>query len=194
MQHKSIFFTAFVLFLWLGLSLQAASWTIDKSHSQVGFTVKHMVIAKVNGAFTEFEGDVVFDMDDLDNSKITGIINVASINTDNEKRDGHLRSADFFDAENFPQIKFESTKITKKGDAYVARGNLTIRDVTKEIDIPFTVAGPINAMGGTRIAMEGSATINRQEYNVTWNRTLDDGGLLVSDDVVLNLQAELIKK
>lgn len=192
MNKRSLLFTAFALIIMSGLT-HAAAWKIDKSHSEVGFKVKHMVIATVTGKFTNFSGEVTFDPDNLAESKIKGVVQVASINTDNEKRDGHLKSADFFDAENYPEITFESTEIKKKGDGYVAIGKLTLRDVTKEITVPFTVAGPVEAMGSRRVGFEGSTTINRQDFGVTWNKTIDNGGLVVSDDVVLILRAELIQ-
>lgn len=186
---------AFIVALGLGLTAQAQTWELDKSHSEVGFSVKHMVIATVNGVFGEFDGTVSFDPDNLGASKITGVVQVASIDTKNERRDGHLRSDDFFNAEQYPEITFESTEIKKSGDGYVAVGNLTIRDVTKTVEIPFTMAGPIkDPWGGTRIAVDGSATIKRQDYNIKWNNKMDDGNLIVSDEVVLNLHAELIKK
>ena len=105
-----------------------------------------------------------------------------------------IENADFFDEERYPEITFKSIKIKKEGDGYVAIGNLTLRDVTKEIKVPFTVAGPIEVMGGTRVGFEGSTTINRLDFGVTWNKTMDNGVLVVSDDVVLNLRAELIQE
>lgn len=195
MRLKSIFSTAFALLLAVAVTAQANTWELDKSHTQVGFTVTHMVVTKVSGEFTEYEGEVNFDPENLADSKIKGVVKVASITTENERRDNHLRSPDFFDAENYPDIVFESTKISKTDDGYVAVGNLTIRDVTKEVEIPFTLAGPVNdPRGNTRVGLEGSTTINRQDYNVTWNNTLDNGGVVVSDEVTLNLNAQLIQQ
>ncbi|MBN1482752.1 polyisoprenoid-binding protein [candidate division KSB1 bacterium] len=195
MGYKSIILKAFAVIIAFSFSLPASTWEIDKSHTEVGFSVKHMVVATVTGKFTQFDGEITFDPEYLEDSKIKGTVQVASINTENERRDKHLRSADFFDAENYPNITFESTGITKKEDGYVAVGNLTIRDVTKKVEIPFKVLGPVNdPWGNTRIGVEGSTTINRQDFNVKWNNTMDNGGLVVSDEVELNLRAELIQK
>jgi len=195
MRIKPILSTVLILLVGLGLSAHAATWRLDKSHSEVGFSVKHMLIATVNGVFGEFDGTVAFDPEDLASSYIKGVVKVASIDTKNERRDNHLRSDDFFNAEQYPNITFESTEIKKSENGFIAVGNLTIRDVTKQIEIPFTLAGPIqDPWGGTRVAIDGSTTINRQEYNVRWNNKMDNGGAIVSDDVVLNLHAELIKE
>ncbi len=173
----------------------SAEWQLDKSHSEVGFRVKHMVIATVNGSFNEFEGTVNFDPDNLNDSKIEGTVKVASVDTKNEKRDEHVRGDDFFDAEKYPDITFVSSEIKKDGDGFVAIGDLTIRDVTKKVEIPFTLAGPItDPWGGTRVAIDAGTTINRQDFNVKWNTAMDNGGVVVSDNVVLSLHAELIQK
>ena len=195
MRLQSLFITALAMIMAVVFTAQANTWEIDKSHTQIGFTVTHMVVTKVSGEFTEYEGEVTFNPSNLDESKIKGIVKVASITTENQRRDDHLRSADFFDAENYPHIVFESTEINKTDDGYVAVGNLTIRDVTKRIELPFSIAGPVNdPWGNTRVGLEASTTINRQEFNVTWNNTLDNGGVVVSDQVTLNLNAQLIKQ
>lgn len=195
MKRSFLILTAFVLAAGLAVTANAQAWQLDKSHSEVGFSVKHMVIATVNGVFGEFDGTVNFDPENLASAKISGVVKVASIDTKNEKRDEHLRGDDFFNAEEYPEITFESTEIKKSGDGYVAVGNLTIRDVTKEVEIPFTMAGPIqDPWGGTRVGIDASTTINRQDFNVKWNNKMDNGGVVVSDEVVLNLHAELIKK
>ena len=195
MRMSSYTFIVFAFLLIAGYSSYATSWDIDKSHSEVGFAVKHMVLSTVTGKFTDFSGEVNFDPDNLSDSKIKGVVKVVSITTENERRDNHLKSADFFDAENYPEIVFESTKISKKDDGYVAAGNLTIRDVTREVEIPFKVSGPISdSRGNTRIALEGRTTINRQEYNVKWDKTMDNGGLIAGNEVDLILRAELVHK
>lgn len=195
MVHKSFILKSVVVMMLLAISLPAATWEIDKSHTEVGFTVKHMVIAKVTGKFTQFDGQVIFDPENLAEAKIKGVVQVASINTENERRDAHLKGADFFDSENHPEIVFESTKIVKNDGGYVTVGKLTIRGVTKEIEIPFQLLGPINdPWGNTRVGIEGGTTINRQEFGVTWNNMMDNGGLVVSDEVELNVRAELMQK
>ena len=173
----------------------AAEWSVDASHSEVGFTVKHMVISKVNGKFTDYAGEIALDPENVEAAVIKGAVQVNSIDTGNQNRDNHLRGSDFFDAENYPQILFESTKIRKMENGFVAVGKLTMRGVTKEIEIPFTLVGPINdPWGGTRIALEGSTTINRLDWGLAWDKVMENGGLVVSHDVVIRLSAELIKK
>ncbi len=195
MRNKSLFLTFFSLMLVFTISASAQTWEIDKAHSGVGFTVKHMVVAKVNGKFNDFSGTISFDEKDMTKLNISGVVKVASVDTDNEKRDNHLKGPDFFDAAAYPEIKFESTKVTKKGDAYIVLGDLTIRDVTREIELDMQVSGPIqDPWGATRIGLEGRGVINRQDFGVKWNKSMDNGGVIVSNDVVLNLHAELIKK
>ena len=176
-------------------SAQSAEWEIDKSHTEVGFTATHMVITKVNGKFNDFTGEINFDPENPASSKIKGVVQVASVDTDNEKRDQHLRTSEFFDAENHPELVFESKKISKTADGYVAVGDLTMRGVTKEVELPFTVVGPINdPWGNTRVGIEGRAAINRMDWGISWNNVMDSGGLVVSEDIVIRLDAQLIKK
>jgi polyisoprenoid-binding protein YceI len=163
----------------------------DPAHTNIGFQVKHMVITTVSGNFTDYDYSFVYDEKNPENSAIKASIKTASVNTNNEKRDDHLRSGDFFDAEKYPEITFESTKIMKKDGGFVAVGNLTMGGVTKEIELPFTITGIIqDPWGNTKMGVESRLTINRQDYNVSWNNTLDTGGLVVSDevDIILDLQ------
>jgi polyisoprenoid-binding protein YceI len=165
----------------------------DQAHTNIGFQVKHMVITTVTGNFTNYDYSFIYDEENPENSSITATIQTGSINTNNEKRDNHLRSADFFDAEKYPEITFESTKIMKTDDGYVARGNLTMRGVTKEIELPFKITGILqDPWGNTKMGVESRLTINRQDYNVSWNNTLDNGGVVVSDnvDIILDLQLQ----
>lgn len=175
----------------LSLSAFAADeFNIDPSHSQVGFSVKHMMVTNVPGRFTEFSGKIVFDEKDPSKSSVNAVIKAASINTDNTRRDEHLRSADFFDAEKFPEIKFASKKIEKRGEQWVAIGDLTIKDVTKQVEIPFELA-KLDTPRGKIIGIDGSVKINRQDYNVKWNRPLQQGlGATVSDEVKITLNLE----
>jgi polyisoprenoid-binding protein YceI len=195
MSNKSFLYSIVAVLAIFMFSTSTRAWEIDKAHSQVGFTVKHMVVAKVSGHFSDFTGTVTFDENDISKTKISGLVQVASVSTDDEKRDNHLKSPDFFDAEQFPEIKFESKKIVKSDDGHVMVGELTIRDVTKEVEIPFEISGPIkDPWGATRLGLEGHTTINRQDFGVKWGKVMDNGGLIVSDDVVLNIIAELVKK
>ena len=188
-------FLLIVSLLFISSGIQAADkYVADKAHTNIGFTVKHMVIATVPGKFQDYDIEFVFDEKDLSASSVKASIRKASIFTDDQKRDDHLRSADFFDVANYPEITFVSNTINKKGDGYTARGILTIRGVSKEIELPFNVFGPVNdPWGNTKLGIEASIQINRQDFNVSWNKTLDTGGLVVSNDVNIKLDVELNK-
>ncbi len=173
----------------------AQEYTVDNSHTEVGFSVKHMVIATVRGQFSDFSGTIFFDENDLSKSSVEGVVKVASIKTANEKRDEHLRGADFFDAAQYPDIVFKSKKIEKKGEDYIVYGDLTMRGVTKEIALDFTITGKVtDPWGNERVGLEASGKINRMDFGVSWNKTLDAGGFVVSEEVKINILAELIKK
>jgi len=185
------FISAFVLILVLATAAFAAdTYVVDPVHSRVGFTVKHLVISKVSGNFKEFEGTIVFDEKDPSKCSVKGTIKTASVDTGNENRDNDLRGEGFFDVAKYPTITFESTKVEKKGDQYLVTGKLTMKNVTKEVVLPVTVAGPINAGGKKKIGVEGSITINRQDYGLKWSKTIEGVGLVVSDEVVLTINAE----
>jgi polyisoprenoid-binding protein YceI len=174
----------------------AEVFTFDTSHTTVGFAVKHMVISTVKGRFDDFSGTVTYDPQDVTKSSVEVAIKTASIDTGNADRDKHLKSADFFDAEKYPEITFKSTRIEKRGNGYVAYGPLTMRGVTKEVELPFTITGVINdPWGNTRIGAEVEPVkVNRQEFGISWSKTLDGGGLVVSDDVTLELSVQAVKK
>jgi polyisoprenoid-binding protein YceI len=192
MSKVLLFFTVFMLSIG---SSWAANWAIDKAHSQVGFEVDHMVITTVDGNFTDYDVKLTFDPNDLSTFSVEAVIKIASINTENEKRDNHLRSDDFFNAEKYPEMIYKSNKVVKDGEGYVAKGTLTIRGVTKEVDLPFTVKGPIkDPWGNTRIGIDASAQINRQEFGVQWSKTMDGGGLVVSDEVEINIKSEFTQQ
>lgn len=180
------------LFLLLGLMLavsplMAAEYSIDASHSTIGFSVKHMMVSNTTGQFNKYEGTLVYDPANLEASKVDITIDVNSIDTRNADRDAHLKNGDFFDVEKFPSIKF----VSKKFNADSIVGDLTIKDVTKEVTIPVTFSGPVvTPFGSSVIGIVGSLTINRQDYGVKWNKTMDKGGLAVSDDVVVNISVE----
>ena len=173
----------------------ADKYVVDKAHTNIGFTVKYLVISSVPGRFLDF--DVVFMYDEIDISKssVTATISTASIFTNNEKRDNHLKSADFFDAEKYPEITFESNDFQKTDDGYISKGTLTMRGVSKEVEIPFRILGNVkDPSGNTKMGLEGGLIINRQDFNVSWNKTLDTGGLLVSDEVKIELNIQLKKE
>ncbi len=168
-------------------------YKVDKVHSTVGFTVTHLMVSKVTGSFPDFEDDVAFGADDLSGSRFNFKIKVAGIDTRNEQRDKHLRSGDFFDAEKYPLIQFVTKKVANKGNGdYLVTGDLTIKDVTKEAEIPVKITGPVkNPMGpGTIMGVEANFSINRQDYHVSWNKTLDNGGVVISDTVQLAVNLE----
>jgi len=166
------------------------SYTIDVSHSTLGFVVKHMGVGKTRGAFDEYNGTISYDADTQEfGADIT--INVSSIDTDNEKRDNHLRGADFFDVENYPEITFSNARLKEIDGKKIIFGELTIKGVTKTITIPAEISGPVQGMkGGLVIGIVGSTTINRQDFNVSWSKLLDNGGLVVDNNVELILEIE----
>jgi len=173
----------------------ASSYELDNAHSNIEFSVTHMLISTVTGNFNDFNVEFKFDENDLDNSSVRATIMTTSVNTGNERRDDHLRQDDFFNSNKYPAIVFKSTKIEKANEGFIAQGELTIRDVTKSIALPFKVSGPIkDARGNTRIGVKAQTIINRQEYNITWNKTLDNGGLVVSDEVEVIINVEFIKQ
>ena len=169
------------------LALAADTYKIDGAHSSANFTVKHMGISTVHGRFTDVSGTILFDEMAPENSSVTAVIKSASVNTDNATRDKHLNTADFFDTAQYPDIKFQSTSVRKAGgDKYVAVGNLTIRDVTKQVEIPFTLAAGKSMKGEPRLGVEATLTINRYDYHVSYDPT----GLGVSKDVNIELSVE----
>lgn len=170
----------------------AKTYSIDLAHSNVGFSVKHLQITNVTGKFKDYEGKVVFDPDNLNKFSADITIKAASIDTANDKRDEHLRGNDFFGADQFPAITFKSNRLEKRGEGYVMIGSLTIRGVTKEITFPVTINGPVKAMTGeAAIGIGAKTSINRQDYNVSWNKKLDNGGYILDDKVDLDISFEL---
>lgn len=171
-----------------GLAQEALN--IDPVHSNVNFTVRHMVVAKVSGTFKEVTGTIVYDEKDMTKSSINVTIKTASISTQNDRRDNHLRSADFFDAANDSVITFVSKAIKKSGDGYIATGDLTLRGTTKTVDLPFQILGVRKDARGTHLGAEAALTINRFDYGVKWDRKLDDGNLVVGQEVQININVE----
>jgi polyisoprenoid-binding protein YceI len=193
-MRKTAILTALVIVLGLGTVAAQGTYGIDTAHSSVGFKVRHLV-SKVSGGFNDFDGTVVADFGNLDASSVEFTIQTASIDTKNEKRDGHLRSADFFDVEKFPEITFKSSKITKvDDDSFAVAGDLTMHGVSKEITLTVDFLGEMTAMGGIRAGYELTTTLNRKDYGVSWNRALDAGGFVLGDDVEININLELIKQ
>jgi len=169
----------------------AQTWTIDKTHSYVGFKVNHMVVSKVKGQFNEFSGTINFDGKDFSKASVEVNIDPRTIDTQNEKRDQHLRSSDFFAADSIPEMKFKSTKIVPgSGNKFQVIGDLTMRGVTKPVTLEAEFNGAIAGMRGQTAGFSAVGKINRQDWGVSWSRALDSGGLVVSDEVELNLEVE----
>jgi polyisoprenoid-binding protein YceI len=189
-------FMTFILFAAGLTGAVAQDWKADPPHSRVMFTVTHMLVSEVNGRFTDFDLVLKQGKDDFSGSSVEATIKTASVSTDNEMRDKHLRSDDFFNAEKYPVITFKSTSFDKTGDnTYRIKGNLTIRDVTKEVTLEAKLLGTVvDQRGSTRVGFKVTTTINRFDYGVRWDRTLDQGGLVVSNDVAITITTELIKQ
>lgn len=173
-----------------------ATWTIDPVHSEIHFKIKHLLISTVTGSFKKFEGTVDSSKDDFTDAKIKFTADTASIDTGNQQRDGHLQSDDFFNAEKFPKLTFESTGIEKKSDnEYKVIGNLTMRDVTKPVELDVEYGGTANDLyGNTKAGFELTGKINRQDFGLKWSAVTEAGGLAVSNDVKLNLNVQLLKQ
>ena len=167
-------------------------WDVDVMHTSVGFSVQHMVVSHVTGRFDKFSGSIVADSKDLSKSSVEFTIQAGSIDTNVPARDAHLKSADFFDAAKYPTITFKSSGMDKKEDgSYVAHGAFTMHGVTKTVDLPFTVVGPIkDAFGMIRFGLQSKLKVNRQDYGVKWNQNLDSGGLVVGNDVDIEINLE----
>ena len=174
-----------------GMAAAAERYEIDAGHSRIEFTVRHFAVSNVRGEFKEYESEFLFDEADPTLSKIELSIKTASIDTDDGQRDEHLRSDDFFNAGAFPEMAFQSTSIRGADGDYVVTGSLTIRETTQEVEIPVTLTGPLrDPLGMMRMGVEGGLTIDRQEYGMKFSRTMDNGGLLVGNDVKIFFSLE----
>ncbi|QEC41605.1 YceI family protein [Pseudobacter ginsenosidimutans] len=170
----------------------ATKWVLDKSHSNIRFTVTHMVVSEAEGSFKSFDGTFVAEKADFSDAKINFTIDVNSINTDNENRDKHLKGDDFFNAEKFPQIKFESTAFKPQGgNKYKLEGNLTVRDITKPVSFDVTYGGTIASGRGAKAGFKAKTSIDRFEFGLKWNRMTEAGGLAVGKDVEVTVNIEL---
>jgi polyisoprenoid-binding protein YceI len=188
-------FARIAAILALGAGVQADTWKLDPAHTTVGFSVKHMVIATVHGSFTDFEGSVEWDGKDFAAASIAVTIQSKSITTNQERRDGHLRSGDFFAVDSFPTLTFKSTKIVKgEGDKFQITGDLTMRGKTRPVTLNGSFGGMVtDQRGNVHAGFSAEGTINRQNFGVSWSSTLDNGGLVVSNDVKILLEIELVK-
>jgi len=169
-------------------------WTIDPTHTQVGFTVPHMVVSEVDGLFRQFSGKVLLDEKDVTKSKVELTVQVASIDTGVPDRDKHLRSGDFFDAENHPTITFKSTKIVKAGKGYKVTGDMSIRGVTKVVTLDATLSEAVTNPWGKQVrGAKLTGKVNRMDFGVSWNKALDKGGIAVGNEVTIEVKAEINK-
>ena len=171
------------------------TWNIDTAHTQAGFAVKHMMVSTVRGSFGKTEGTITWDGKDVSSIKADATIDTTTITTNNEKRDTHLKSPDFFDVAKFPTITFKSKRAEAAGAGkFKLIGDLTLRGVTKEVTLDVEgPSQPLVAQGRTRVGATATTKINRQDYGVSWSRALDGGGVVVSDEVVITLELELVK-
>jgi polyisoprenoid-binding protein YceI len=171
-------------------------YEIDSAHTRIEFDAKHMVFTTVRGAFTEFEGSLEADGDDYSTLRGEIVLQAASVNTGDPKRDDHLRSADFFDVEKFATIKFVPTSVVAKDATnHVVTGDLTIKDVTRPIELKVEILGVINdPWGNARTALNLQSTINRKDWGLEWNMVLDAGNVLVSDKININVEAAVLHK
>src|SRR5882672_11661551 len=185
--------TLVVAMLIAGASTAQTNWSIDKAHSKIGFNARHLVVSEVEGSFKDYDAKVTSTADDFAGSTIEFTAKTASVFTDNEKRDGHLKSDDFFNAEKFPELKFTGTLVKENGK-YVLKGNLTIRDITKPVTFDVTYGGRVKAFGGEKAGFKISGKVNRKDYNLKFGAVLEGGGLVVGDEVEIICKVELNKQ
>lgn len=176
------------------VSIPTGTWTVDPSHSRIGFVARHMMVAKVRGTFREYTADIEIADDPLQ-SRLVAEVQMASIDTGNADRDGHLRTNDFFDIEQFPTMRLVATGIEAAGDAYVLHADLTIKGVTRAVDFDLEFEGVgQDPWGGTRAGVTATTTINRKDWGIEWNAPLETGGVLVGEKVQIELEVELVKR
>jgi len=167
------------------------TWIIDVSHSEIGFKVKHLMVSTVRGQFTKFGGNITSPEDDLTKAEISFSAEASSINTHNEMRDNHLKSPDFFDVAKFPTMTFKSTKITKKGDSdFEVAGEFTMHGIKKEITFDAVFNGITNTDKGRIMGFGISGSLNRKDFGLTWNAPIEKGGVMVSEEVKLDINIE----
>jgi polyisoprenoid-binding protein YceI len=176
----------------LPANVNTGTWTLDNSHSEIGFTVRHAGISKVRGQFKDAEATLDL-AENVADSKVNATIKTASFDSGDANRDGHVRGEDFFDVETFPEISFVSNAIVPKGDAYELQGELTIKGVTRKVSLETELHGvAVDPFGNTRAGLTAETTISRKDFGLTWNAVLDAGGVLVSDKVAINLELAFI--
>lgn len=193
---KNLLKTLALLLVFVSINFAQTEWAFDKSHSNVSFSVTHMLISEIEGDFRSFEGKIITEDDSFENAEIFLTVDLNSIDTDNENRDNHLKGDDFFNADKYPEMTFTSNKFNKVNDKnYELWGDLTIRDVTKEVKLDVVMNGIItDPWGNTRAGFKLSGELNRFDYGLKWNNLMDAGGLIVGEIITINANIELIQQ
>jgi len=192
MRNKTLLGLTVAAVLLLSNANATDNYKIDPAHTSVGFSVRHMGVSNVKGHFDEFVGSLVVDKGSVQEASAT--IQVKSVNTGIEKRDNHLRTADFFEAAKYPEITFKTKRVEKSGDQTILIGDFTMRGVTKEVRLPVTLSGPVkDPQGNTRIGLEAKTTVNRKDYGMKFNAVMETGGLMVGEEVTIEINAEAVK-
>lgn len=193
---RKLFFAAVSLMFFSSSVFSQSTWNLDQAHSSIGFSVDHMIISQSVGRFTDFTGTISTEKDDFANAKVSITAKTASIDTDNADRDKHLKSDDFFNAEKYPEMTFVSKSFTKTGEKeYLVTGDLTIRDITKTVELKAKYLGQVtDPWGNLRAGFSATGKVNRFDFGLKWNKLLETGGLVVGETVELILRAELIKQ
>lgn len=174
--------------------MATTKWAIDPTHSEIGFKVKHMMFTNVSGTFAGYDATITTEDDNFENANLEFSANIDSISTNNPDRDNHLKSGDFFDAENHPKLTFKASSFTKDGDDYELIGDLSIKDVTKSVKFPVEFSGLMkDPWGNTKAGLNIYGKINRKDWGLNWNSALETGGVLVGEEVKLNIELQLIK-
>jgi len=175
--------------------MSTTKWTLDPTHSELEFKVKHLMITTVTGSLGSFNASLTIESDDFENAKVSFDGDLNTIETGNKDRDNHLKSGDFFDAEQFPKVTFESTSLEKDGDDYVLKGNLTIKDTTKPVKLTAEFGGiATDPWGNTKAGFTLSGKINRTDFGLTWNAALETGGVMVSEEVKIAGELQFVKQ
>ena len=193
-MRRLIVLTLILVLIPASTTLAADKYTIDPAHCHIGFSVRHLVINNIRGRFTDYEGSIIYDEQDITQSSVEITIKAQSVNTDVQPRDEHLRTSEFFDAAKFPDITFKSTRVEKRGSGFAAIGIFTMHGIAKEITIPFKINGKSNFQGGTHLGVEGTVVIDRRDFGMSWSATLDNGGLVVGNDVTIELNIEAVRQ
>jgi polyisoprenoid-binding protein YceI len=194
-MKKSILIAGFIFAGLIGFT-QTTEWKIDQAHSIVGFEVDHMVVSSVTGKFDSFEGKILSDKPDFSDASISFTIQVTSVNTENEKRDGHLQGTDFFDVAKYPTIVFKGKSLTQvSGNKYIVKGDLTMHGITKAVELNVKYNGTVkDPWGGTRAGFRVSGEIVRADYGLLYNSALEAGGVMIGETVAISVNLELIKQ